>query len=153
MTPIWYQILLLVHILAGMAWIGGGLAIQITEQRAFRLGGRPAVDRARTDLAWADTWLAIPSPLLVVSTGIAMVVIDTGWRFAQTWIWTSLATVAIYQALALTLGARLYRQAASGQEDRARRIDPARSLIKLGHVLLVLLTGIVVLMVFKPGVN
>jgi len=124
MTPIWYQILLVVHILAGMTWVGGGLVIQITEQKAFRLRGRPAVDRARTDLAWADTWLAIPAPVLVIGTGIAMVVIDTGWRFTQTWIWISIATVGAYQALALTLGARLYRQVESG-----RRIEPGGSIL------------------------
>jgi len=144
----WYRVLLLVHILAGMAWIGGGLVIQITQQQAFRLGGRVASDRARTDLAWADTWLAIPAPLLVVGTGIAMVIVNTGWRFAQTWIWTSLATVAIYQALALTMGARLYRRRETGPGDQ-----PTQELLRLGNVLLALLTGVVFLMVFKPGVG
>jgi uncharacterized membrane protein len=148
MTSGAYQLLLVVHILAGMAWLGGGLVIQITGLRAFRLGGRPAVGRVRSDLSWADTWLAIPAPLLVVGTGIAMVVVNTGWRFAQTWIWTSLATVAIHQALALTLGARLYRQHETGQGDQ-----PTRALLRLGNVLLALLTGIVALMVFKPGVG
>jgi hypothetical protein len=145
-TPIWYQTLLVVHILAGTAWVGGAFVIQTTTQRTFRLGGRPAVDRARTDLAWADTWLAIPAPLLVVGTGIAMVVVNTGWRFAQTWIWLAMATFGIYQALALTVGARLYRQ-----EEKTQGDQPTRSLLRLGNVLLALLTGIVVLMVFKPG--
>jgi len=148
MTSGAYQLLLVLHILAGMAWLGGGLVIQITGLRALRLGGRPALGRVRDDLSWADTWLAIPAPLLVVGTGIAMVVVNTGWWFAQTWIWTSLATVAIYQALALTLGARLYRQHETGRRDQ-----PTRALLRLGNFLLALLTGIVVLMVFKPGVG
>ena len=148
MTSAAYRLLLVVHVLAGMAWLGGGLVIQITGLRAFRLGGRPAVDRVRSDLSWADTWLAVPAPLVVVGTGLAMVVVNTGWRLAQTWIWTSLAMIAVYQALALTRGAHLYRQQEKGRGDQ-----PTRSLFRLGNVLLALLTGIVVLMVFKPGVG
>jgi uncharacterized membrane protein len=148
MTSGAYQLFLVVHILAGMAWLGGGLVIQITGLRALRLGGRPAVDRVRRDLSWADTWLAIPAPLLVVGTGIAMVVVDTGWQFGQTWILIATATVGVYQALALTLGARLYAQQETGLGDQ-----PTRALLRLGNVLLALLTGIVVLMVFKPGVG
>lgn len=83
----WYRVVLLIHILAGIAWLGGGLAIWVTQQRALRAGGRAALDRVRRDLAWADTWLAIPSPLLVVATGIAMVLSAPGWRLTQTWIW------------------------------------------------------------------
>ncbi|HEX9847182.1 MAG TPA: DUF2269 family protein [Acidimicrobiia bacterium] len=148
MTSVGYQTLLAVHILAGMAWLGGGLVIQITGVRAFRLGGRPAVDRVRRDVSWADTWLAVPAPLLVVGTGLAMVTVNTGWRFAQAWIWTSIAIVGAYQTLAVTLGVRLYRQQETGQGDQ-----PTRSVLRLGNVLLALLTGNVLLMVFKPGVG
>lgn len=147
----WHEALLVVHVLAAMAWVGGGLVIQSTEQRAFRLGGRPAVHRVHFDLAWADTWLAIPAPLLVVATGIAMVAATPGWQFTQTWIWMSLAAVVLYQVLALTVGTRLYRQLESTPQDEGTK--PARSLMKLGKLLLTVLVGVVFLMAFKPGLG
>lgn len=146
----WYRVVLLIHILAGIAWLGGGLAIWVTQQRALRAGGRAALDRVRRDVAWADTWLAIPSPLLVVATGIAMVLSAPGWRLTQTWIWLTVAILIAYQGLAFTVGARLYRRLESGDGARTRD-DPGISLIRLSRLLLLMMVAIVVLMVFKPG--
>jgi uncharacterized membrane protein len=147
---VWYRAVLLIHILAGIVWLGGGLAIVVTEQRSLRAGGRAAFDRVRRDLAWADTWLAIPAPLLVVATGIAMVLLDPGWRFSQTWIWMTIAILIAYQGLAFTVGARLYRRLKSG-DGTPKGGDPGISLLRLGRLLLLMLVAIVALMVFKPG--
>lgn len=145
----WYRTLLLVHILAGITWVGGGIVIQVTQRRAFRSGGRLALDRVRQDLAWTDTWLAIPAPLLVVGSGVAMVLTNPGWRFSQTWVWMAVAIIVLYEGLAFTVGARLYRQIESGLRE-PERADPGASLIRVGDGLLVLLVVLVVLMVFKP---
>lgn len=145
---------MLVHVFAAIAWVGGGFTIQITHQLAFRRGGGTAVEQTRTQLAWADTWLAVPAPLLVVGTGIAMVATTPAWRFAQTWIWMSLAAVGLYEVLATTIGARLYRRLESAPEDdRRQEPSPIRSFIRLGNVLIALLVGVVFLMVFKPGIG
>jgi hypothetical protein len=146
---VWYQVVLFIHILAGIAWLGGGLAIGVTQQRALGAGGRAAFDRVRRDLAWADTWLAVPAPLLVVATGIAMVVGSPGWRFSTTWIWMTIAILIAYQGLAFTVGARLYRRLETG--EGAKVGNPEVSLIRLGRLLLFMLVAIVALMVFKPG--
>ena len=145
----WYNALLLVHILAGIAWLGGGIVIQVTQRRAFRSGGRPALDRVRRDQAWTDTWLAIPAPLLVVGSGAAMVVTNPGWRFSQVWVWMAVAIVVLYEGLAFSVGARIYQQVESGVRT-PEEADPGASLIRLGDVLLVLLVAVVSLMVFKP---
>jgi uncharacterized membrane protein len=146
---VWYRAVLLVHILAGIVWLGGGSAIWVTQQRALKAGGRAALDRARRDLAWADTWLAIPAPLLVVATGIAMVLSGPGWRFSQTWIWMTIAILIAYQGLAFTVGARLYRSMETG-DGVPQQGDPGVSLLRLGRLLLLMLVAIVALMVFKP---
>ena len=145
----WYQTVLLIHILAGIAWLGGGIVIQVTQRWALRSGGRPALDRVRQDLAWTGTWLAIPAPLLVVGSGVAMVLTNPGWRFSQTWVWMAVAIVVLYEGLAFSVGSRIYRQVESGVPE-PERADPGASLIRLGDVLLVLLVVVVVLMVFKP---
>jgi hypothetical protein len=146
---VWYRALVLVHVLAGIAWLGGGLAIQVTERRALHLGGRSALDRVRRDLAWADSWLAFPAPVVVVGTGVAMVWANSAWRFSQTWIWMTITILAGYQVLALTVGARIYRQVESGAH-RSHGADPGVSLIRLGGGLLLMLVGVAALMVFKP---
>jgi len=146
----WYRAVLLIHILAGIAWLGGGLTIEVTQQRALNAGGRAAFDRVRRDLAWADTWLAIPAPLLVVATGIAMVLSGPGWRFSQTWIWMTIAILIAYQVLAFTVGARLYRRLETG-DGEPQGGDAGISLLRLSRLLLLMLVAIVALMVFRPG--
>jgi hypothetical protein len=147
---VWYRAVLFFHILAGIAWLGGGLAIWVTQQRALSAGGRAGFDRVRQDLAWADTWLAIPAPLLVVATGIAMVLMRPGWRLSQTWIWLTVAILIAYQGLAFTVGARLYRRLESG-DGALTGGDPGSSLLRLGRLMLLMLVTIVALMVYKPG--
>lgn len=146
----WYPAVLLIHILAGIAWLGGGLAVWVTQQRALRAGGRASFDRVRRDLAWADTWLAIPAPLLVVATGIAMVLADPGWRFSQTWIWMTVTILLAYQGLAFTVGARLYRSLETG-DGAPQPGNGEIPLLRLGRLLLLMLVAVVALMVFKPG--
>jgi uncharacterized membrane protein len=80
-----------------------------------------------------------------------MVFVSSGWRFAQTWIWASLALIGLYQALALTVGARLHGQLENAEADLVAGTDPMGSFLRLGSVFIVLLLGVVVLMVFKPG--
>jgi hypothetical protein len=85
-------------------------------------------------------WLLWPR----FAAGTAMVVIDPGWRFSQTWIWSTLALVGLYELLAFTIGNRLFRLSSAEASARA-------SFVRLGHVLIGLLAGVVVLMVCKPG--
>jgi len=146
---VWYRTLLLVHVLAAMTWLGGGIVIQMTQRRAFRCGGRPALDRVRADLAWADVLLAVPAPLVVVGSGIGMVALSSAWRFSQTWIWMAVAVVVLYEGLAFSVGARIFRQVESRARDPLGA-DPGASLIRLGGVLVLMLVAVAVLMVFKP---
>jgi hypothetical protein len=64
----------------------------------------------------------------------------SGWRSQSS---------SLYEGLAFSVGARIYRQIESGVRE-PERADPGASLIRLGDVLLVLLGAVVSLMVFKP---
>jgi len=150
-----YRLLLLIHILAGVAWVGVGLVIQVTAYRTFRTEGPEAADGMMARFAWADDWVAIPAPLLVVGSGIGMVGMSGGWGFSQTWIWLSLAVVVAYETLALTVGARVYADVEEGRlapESQPRRDEALGRLLRLGTLLVTLLVGILILMVYKPGV-
>jgi uncharacterized membrane protein len=150
-----YRLLLLVHILAGMAWVGGAIVIQGTLLAARRSQPPEGVDRVMRCFAWADTWLALGAPLLVVITGVAMVLINGAWTFEQAWILGSIGLVVAYEVIALTLGARLYRRVedarAQGHLQTADHARTMRAWGRLGAVLMAMLVAIVGLMVLKPG--
>jgi hypothetical protein len=108
-------------------------------------------------LAWADTWLAIPAPLLVVATGAAMVAISGAWSFTQAWILASIGLVVAYEVLAMTVGARLYRRIgdvrASGAIGSAMHVRTLTAWGRLGGLLLAILVAVVGLMVLKPEIG
>jgi uncharacterized membrane protein len=148
------RILLLIHVLAGIAWVGGGFVIFLTVVVARRSGGQEAADRALSSFGWADTWLAIVAPLLVVTSGVAMVIESSAWAFSQPWIASALALVVVYEVVAATFGGRLFRRIEALRErgafaDTAGE-DVLRDYVRLGSVLLAILVAIVALMVFKP---
>jgi uncharacterized membrane protein len=150
-----YRLLVLLHILAGMAWLGGGFALWATLFVARRSQGPEAADRVMRSLQWADMWLAIVAPLLVLVTGAAMAIVG-GWGFGQTWILASIALIVAYELIALTLGSRLYRRIEDARrQGRVGSADHARTMAAWGRlsvVLLGFLVAVVTLMVVKPGV-
>jgi len=152
-----YRLLLLVHILAGMAWVGSAITLQATLLVARRSGDPAEVDRVMRSLGWADTWLALPAPLLVVTTGVAMVIASGAWTFTQAWILLSIGLVVVYELIAMTVGGRLYRRIVaareSGELDGAAHARTMTAWGRLGALLLALLLVAVGLMVFKPGVG
>jgi uncharacterized membrane protein len=151
-----YRLLLLVHVLAGMAWVGGAIVIEATLFAARRSQPPEGVDRVMRSFAWADTWLALGAPLLVVITGVAMVMINGAWSFEQAWVLGSIGLVIAYEATAITVGARLYRQVedarAQGRLETAGHARTMRAWGRLGAVLLATLVAVVGLMVLKPGI-
>jgi uncharacterized membrane protein len=150
-----YPFLLLAHILAGMAWVGGALALQAALLVARRSGDPAEVDRVMRSLAWADTWLAIPAPVLVLATGLAMVALSGAWTFTQAWILGSIGLVVVYELVAMVVGARLYRRIAqarkAGEVGGAAHARTMTAWGRLGALLLTILLVVVGLMVFKPG--
>ena len=103
---------------------------------------------------WADTWLGLGAPLLVVVSGAAMVATGA-WSFGQAWILGSIALIVVYEVIALTVGARLYRRIeaarAEGHLASEAHAQTMRAWGRLSIVLVALLIGVVGLMVFKPG--
>jgi uncharacterized membrane protein len=83
-----------------------------------------------------------------------MVLISGAWSFEQAWILGSIGLVVAYEVIAMTVGARLYRQVedarAQGHLDTAGHARTMRAWCRLGAVLLAMLIAIVGLMVFKP---
>jgi uncharacterized membrane protein len=71
-----YQWLMLVHIVAAMAWVGGILALGALALGVARCGDAAAVAAFVSSLRVVGPLVLAPAPLLVVGAGIWMVLDD-----------------------------------------------------------------------------
>ena len=81
-----YELLLFVHIGASIVWIGAGI-LSLTLATAYdRDSDDPAIKRFLADQEWLATRLFIPSSLVVVIMGVALIIESDAWSFGQLWI-------------------------------------------------------------------
>ena len=147
-----YNVLLIIHILAAMVWIGGGIYSMFEDRR---IGG----DRTRlADFLdhsdWTGTRLFGPAAFVTLLAGVGMVVSSDTWSFSQTWIWLAIGLFVV--SLAIGAGyygptyARIRALMAAGDDAGVERVR--RRLTLVTQIDAALLITIVVLMVTKPGV-
>lgn len=146
------DVLLLVHILAAMVWVGGSIIFLI-------LGARMAGASRDEQLAFNKSMEFVggrifgPAAALTLAAGIWLVIEHPAYEFSQTWIVIALGGVVLStviglgffnpQGKALVAELEANDPAATG---RARRIGRASMLDTL--ILLVIVWA----MVYKPGV-
>jgi uncharacterized membrane protein len=80
-----YELLLFLHIVAAIVWLGSGLFLQILAFRADRAGDAEGLRRVAVDSASLGETLFVPASLAVLVLGI-LLVIDGPWAFDQLWI-------------------------------------------------------------------
>ena len=143
----------LVHVLAAMTWVGGGLTLSVMGLRAR---SRPAAVREfGAVLPYVGIRVLMPAVVLVLVTGVWMVIASAEWHFSQFWVLFALGLFAI----AFLVGA-VYLSRVGIQMERLTKAPtddaPAgtrllnRWLVGYGIVLAVLLVAVWD-MVFKPG--
>lgn len=145
-----YDVLVFVHILSAMVWVGGGFVLLAIERRAREEGGLEEADRVMRQMEWTDDWIFTPAPLLVIVTGIAMVATHDAWAFSQPWVYLALSLIAIE----FIVGYRDLRRMKLAREEGVESVDYANALtsyFRFAPVAISMLALIVVLMVFKPG--
>jgi uncharacterized membrane protein len=144
----------LVHVLAAMVWVGGGVMLSLIGLRARSSGDpRTIADFARV-LPYVGIRVLMPSVILVLVTGVWMVFADSEWHFSQLWVLLALGLFALAFAIGAVylsrVGIQLARAGAPGQDASATTALLNRWLVGYGIVLLVLLAAVWD-MVFKPG--
>jgi uncharacterized membrane protein len=147
-----YEVFLLIHIVAAIAWLGGGLLLQIQAVRADRAKDAAGLRKVLDDVVALSNTLFIPASLLVVVFGIAMVA-DGPWTFGQLWIVLGLVGYAATFATGiLVLKPRSERIAglieAEGMSTRV--VTELRQLVALSRVDYAVLYSVVAVMVLKP---
>jgi uncharacterized membrane protein len=150
----YYESLVLVHVLAAIVWVGGGVAVQFFALRALRAREPGRIAAFSGDVEWLGTRVFLPASVVVLVAGI-LAVAEAGWGWGSTWISIGFAGIAV----SIVVGSgflgpesgRIARLvAAEGPESAAVRARVRRILLVSRLELLVLLV-VVWAMVTKPG--
>jgi uncharacterized membrane protein len=148
-----YDWLKLLHILAAMIWLGGGVAVGTFAAQALRSREGDSVARFVGNLRVVGPVLFLPALLAVLGLGIWLVLDSNAWEFGQTWVWLALTLFAA----AFVLGAIFQSRAALSAERAVAagdHVEAARQLRRwaLGMGLIIVLLVVITWdMVIKPG--
>jgi uncharacterized membrane protein len=148
-----YQLLLYVHIVSAVIWVGGAFAIQALAILVSRSDDPMELPRLGRNLEMIGSRVFMPAAIILFIAGALMTI--QKWSFGNTWIAVAVA-LWILSALGggLYLGPRAKRVAALFDAEGPSSVA-ARELIGrlflVTRLELVSFAIIIALMVFKPG--
>lgn len=147
-----YEVVLFVHVVAAILWIGGGFAMVLIGARADRTDDAQTLATIFTAVGWLANRLFIPASLVVLAAGIVMTI--DAWAFGDLWIVLALVGYAIAFATGVfVLTPRAERLGAQLERDGGVRPDSLlemRKVLTLARLDYGVLFAIVALMVLKP---
>jgi uncharacterized membrane protein len=148
-----YELLLYVHIVCAVIWVGGAFSLQLLAMRATGSDDPVELPRLGRNMELIGSRVFIPAAVLLFVAGAAMTI--QAWSFGQAWIAISVGLwILSAVAGAAYLGPRSRRVAElfenEGPESAAAR-GLLRRLFVVSRLELVGFAVIVALMVFKPG--
>lgn len=149
-----YELLLTIHVIAAIVWVGGGTAMHILGRRVLKRGHGQEIHDFSKEINYVAPRLYIPMSLLLLLSGIGLVE-ESGFQFSQLWIVLGLAGYAI----SFIVGIAYY-----GPQDKKLQslvaekgpLDPGvtanvRAALTVNQVELLILFLVVVDMTTKPG--
>jgi uncharacterized membrane protein len=148
-----YQVLLYIHIVSAVIWVGGAFAIQAFAILVSRSDDPMELPRLGRNLEIIGSRVFMPAAVVLFLAGVVMTI--QNWSFGNTWIAVSIG-LWILSALsgAIYLGPRAKRVAALFETEGPSSVA-ARELIErlfiVSRVEIVSFAIIIALMVFKPG--
>jgi uncharacterized membrane protein len=148
-----YQLLVYLHILGGVTWVGGALYAQVLAIRVSRSDDPTELPRMAGHLAVLGLRVFMPASLIVIVTGVLMTLQQ--WSFGQLWIALAVALWVLSAALgAIYVGPRIGKVGAmfdaEGPTSEAARALLGRMFL-VSRLELLSFAVILALMVFKPG--
>jgi uncharacterized membrane protein len=149
-----YNVILLVHILAAIVWVGSAIFIQIYATRLDRAGETTRLMAFAKDVEKLSTLIFLPSSLLVLLAGIAMVVYAPGVEASDLWIIIGLAGIVSTIVIGAAFGpesGRLARAADERGPDDPEVLRRTRRIFAISRVDLSVILLVVADMVLKPG--
>jgi uncharacterized membrane protein len=148
-----YSVLLFVHIVCAVIWVGGAFALQLLAFLVSRTGDRLELARLLRYFELIGSRVFVPVATLLFIAGAAMTL--QAWSFGRTWIAVSVALwVLSAVAGAVYLGPRATRVGelfnVEGPSSEVGRALMNRMFL-VSRLELVSFAIIIALMVFKPG--
>ena len=148
-----YQLLLYVHIVCAVIWVGGAVYAQLLAVRVTRSPDPSELPHLARHIESIGTRVFGPVALLLFIAGVGMTL--QAWSFGQTWIAVSVALWVLSAAVgAVYLGPRVKRAAelfeAEGPTSQAGR-ELLNRLFLVSRLELISFAVIIALMTFKPG--
>ena len=141
------------HVAGAIAWVGGGLVLFVLGLRARSSDDPAAAEEFGRVLSFVGPRVLMPGVLAVLVFGVAMVLVEEGLDFWQTWILVGLGLFALAFVIGLgylsRLGIQLGR-VGGGASATDRRALVDRWLAAYGLVLVILVVAVWD-MVVKPG--
>lgn len=148
-----YDVLLFVHVVCAVIWVGGAFYSQLLAIRVGRSTDPADLPKFGRHIEYLGMRVFLPASILLFIAGAAMVA--QTWRFGDLWVSVSMALWLVsVVAGALYLGPRSKKVAelfeAEGPTSVAARALLSR-LFLVSRLELVSFAVIIALMVFKPG--
>jgi uncharacterized membrane protein len=148
-----YRLVLFVHVLASVVWVGGATYLQIQARRVLARGNGDEIAMFSRDAGEVASKVFTPASIVILIAGIYMV-IDADWGFDHFWILSSLVVLIGSATLgAAFLGPESKRLgelvAARGTEDPEVKARITR-IVNITAVELVFLILVVFNMTYKP---
>jgi uncharacterized membrane protein len=148
-----YQVLVFLHVLSAVIWVGGAITGQLLAMQISRSDDPADLPKYARQIAVLGNRLFLPAAIVIIVTGVVMTI--QAWSFEQLWIAVAIVLWILSAALgAIYVGPRIKRATASFDAEGPTSEEGRR---QLNSVLLVarleLLSFLVIigLMVFKPG--
>jgi uncharacterized membrane protein len=148
-----YQLLLFVHVVCAIIWVGGAAYAQLLALRVSRSPDPSELPQLARNIEFIGSRVFGPAAVLLFVAGVGMTL--QAWSFSQTWIavavalWVvSVATGAVYLGPRVKRAAELFE--ADGPTSQAGR-ELIDRLFLVSRVELISFAVIIALMTFKPG--
>jgi uncharacterized membrane protein len=80
-----YELLLFVHVLTAVVWVGGALSLQVLAIRAERSADGGRVANFATEAEWVGSRVFLPSSIVLLLAGIGLT-LEGDWGFTTPWV-------------------------------------------------------------------
>jgi len=149
-----YELLLTIHVLAAVIWVGGGIAMHILGRRVLKRGDSQEIYKFSEEVNKIGMRLYAPTSLILLVAGI-LLVNEAGYEFSQLWI--TLAFIGWAFSFIVGVGyygphdKKLQALVAADGPTAPGVLENVRQALFVNQIEILVLVLIVVDMTTKPG--
>lgn len=148
-----YNVLLFIHILMAIVWLGGTTALQVLVARAKHARDQFQVARMAQESEWVGTRVLLPASVILVGAGLWMVSIGQ-YGFSEPFVLAGLAGFSVSVVIGAILGPLGKRMKAAIEErgyDDKQVQKYMGTIFLMSRIELAALVVVVFFMAVKPG--